>query len=184
MANKKPGVKINLTGLKVMQTALAKMVDGHYVVQVGVFGDKAMRKSKVDAGMTNAEIGLIQEMGSVARKIPRRSFLWDTFANHGKELMPILKKDVEELLKKGKVEDYLKRVGVAATNLVVEAFQTSGWGTWAPNAYSTLMAKLKGTLAARRQQAAEVLYEGGQHAKPLIRSGQLWQAIAARTAKA
>lgn len=184
MASKKPSVKFKLTELKVMQTALTKMVDGHFVVQVGVFGNKAMRKSAEDQGMTNAEIGLIQEMGSVERHIPRRSFLWDTFSFHGKDLMPLLKKDVLELFKKGKVEEYLKRVGIVATNLVIEAFETSGWGAWPPNAYSTIMGKLRGSLAKRRQMAAEVMFEGAHHTKPLIRTGQLWQAISSRTAKA
>lgn len=184
MAKEKPGVKFDLTGLKVMQSALKKMTDNKYVVQVGVFGDKAMRKSADASGLTNAEVGLIQEMGSVSRKIPRRSFLWDTFINHGKELLPVLKDDVEKLFKNGKVEEYLRRAGVAATNLVVEAFQTSGWGTWPQNAYSTIMGKLRGSLSKRRQMAAEVLYEGATHTKPLIKTGQLWQAISARTARA
>jgi len=184
MAKEKPGVKFDQTGLKVMQSALKKMVDNHYVVQVGVFGDKAMRKSAEDKGLTNAEIGLIHEMGSVSRNIPRRSFLWDTFANHGQELMETLKPHVEALFKKGKVELYLKEVGIASTNLVIEAFQTSGWGAWPQNAYSTIMRKLKGSLAKRRQMAAEVLYEGATHTKPLIKTGQLWQAISSRTAKA
>lgn len=180
---KKPERRFDMTGLKVMQSALKKMTDGKYIVQVGVFGDKSMRKDE-DSGLTNAEIGLIQEMGSVARNIPRRSFLWDTFINHGKDLLPVLKQPVETLLKTGKIEEYLKIAGVAATNLVVEAFQTSGWGAWPANSYRTLLGKLRGNLARRRQQAAEVMYEGAQHAKPLIKSGQLWQAISARTAKA
>ncbi len=180
---KKPEKRFDITGLKVMQSALKKMQDGHYVIQVGIFGDKAGRTDE-DSGLTNAEIGLIHEMGSVSRNIPRRSFLWDTFTNHGKDLMPVLKEPVAKLLKTGKIEEYLKVAGVAATNLVVEAFQTSGWGAWAPNAYSTLLRKLRGNLAKRRQMAAEVMHEGGTHAKPLIDRGQLWQAISARTAKA
>lgn len=183
-SSKKPERRFEMTQLKVIQSALQKMKDGHYVVQVGIFGNKAMRKEQHGGGLTNAEVGLIHEMGSVARKIPRRSFLWDTFTGHGKELEPVLKNDVMTLLKTGKVEEYLKRVGVAATNLVVEAFQTSGWGSWPANAYSTLLQKLRGSLAKRRQMAAEVMHEGGQHAKPLIDSGQLWQSISARTAKA
>ncbi len=185
MASKKPSAKMDIKGLKVIQTALTKMTDGHYVVQVGIFGSKAARKGDSEMkGMTNAEIGLIHEMGSRSRNIPRRSFLWDTFKDHGKDLLPVLKKDCEELFKSGKVDEYLKRVGIAAVNLVQEAFETSGWGSWAPNSYSTLMGKLKGSLYRRKQMAAEVMFEGATHAKPLIRSGQLWQAIAARTAKA
>jgi hypothetical protein len=95
-----------------------------------------------------------------------------------------LKADVDNLFKKGKVDDYLKRVGTASVNLVQEAFQTSGWGSWPPLAYSTLLGKLRGSLARRRQMAAEVMYEGATHSKPLIRTGQLWQAISYRTVKA
>lgn len=184
MAKKEPSVKFDMTGLKVMQSALQQMKDKHYVVQVGVFGDKAMRKNEEAKGLTNAEIGLVQEMGSVERSIPRRSFLWDTFSLHGQQIMTALKPDVETLFKKGKVEEYLKRVGIEGVKLVQEAFHTSGWGSWAPNAYSTLMRKLRGSLAVRRQKAAEVMFEGATHAKPLIKSGQLWQAIDARTAQA
>lgn len=184
MANNKPERRFDITGLKVMQSALKKMTDGHYTVQVGIFGNKAMRKDDDGSGLTNAEVGMIQEMGSVEKHIPRRSFLWDTFAFHGKDLLPVLKAPVETLLKTGKVEEYLKIVGVASTNLVVEAFQTSGWGAWPQNAYSTIMQKLKGSLSRRKQMAAEVMFEGATHSKPLIRTGQLWQAISARTAKA
>lgn len=176
--------KFDITGLKVIQASLNQLQDKHYTVQVGVFGDKAARKSKEDKGLTNAEVGLIHEMGSVTRNIPRRSFLWDTFALHGDKLMPELKQPLMTLFKTGKVEEYLKIVGIAATNLVVEAFQTSGWGSWPQNAYRTIMGKLRGSIEKRRQMAAEVLYEGADHTKPLIRTGQLWQAISARTAKA
>lgn len=179
---KKPSSKFDLTGLKVMQSSLQKMKDGHYQVQVGVFGNKTVRREK--AGLTNAEVALIHEMGSVTRNIPRRSFLWDTFIHRGKDMEAALKGPLETLFKKGKVEEYLKQVGIAGENLVRQAFETSGWGTWAPNAYSTLLGKLRGSLAIRRQKAAEVMYEGATHAKPLIDSGQLWQSIASRTAKA
>lgn len=182
---KKPGVKMNLTGIQVIQSALKKLDDGGYHVQVGIFGDKAGRKGQMKAaGVTNAEVGYVHEMGSHAHGIPRRSFLWDTFAHRGTQLMGELKPAVENLFKKGQVEAYLKQAGVAAENLVKEAFQTSGWGAWPPNSYRTLLAKLCGNLQRRRQMAAEVLYEGADHAKPLIKSGQLWQAIASRTVRA
>lgn len=180
---KKSKVEFDLTGLKVIQTTLKKLTDNKYSVQVGIFGDKALRKSAEDKGLTNAEIGMVHEMGSIERNIPRRSFLWDTFANHGKELMQVLKKDVETLLKTGKIEEYLKRVGLASVNLVIEAFNTGGWGAWPPNAYATLLRKFKGTLSRRRQMAAEVQYEKAGHDKLLWDTGQLVQSISSRTAK-
>lgn len=183
MANKKGGVRVNLTELKVMQSALKKMTDDKYRIQVGVFGEKAARKN-ADAGVTNAEVGYVHEMGSVTRHIPRRSFLWDTFSHQGAKLMAAIKPDTVKFFKAGQVDHYLKQCGIAAESLVREAFFTSGWGSWAPLAYSTLLGKLRGSLAKRRQMAAEVLNEGADHSKALIRSGQLWQAIASRTAKA
>jgi hypothetical protein len=183
---KKPGVKKNIDGLKVIQTSLAKLHDGNHIVRVGIFGDKGARKDE-QSGMTNAEIGFIHEMGSIQRNIPRRSFLWDTFSGHGKRIMLELKPLVENLFKKGKVDDYLKRVGVASVSLVQEAFQTSGWGAWPPNAYSTILRKLrKGikSLGKRRQMAAEVIHEGAGHAKPLMDTNQLFHSIDYRVVKA
>ena len=180
---KKSKVEFDLTGLKVIQTSLKKLTDHKYSVQVGIFGEKDMRKKSKDKGVTNAEIGMIHEMGSVERNIPRRSFLWDTFSNHGKELMEVLKKDAATLMKTGKIEEYLKRVGLASVNLVIEAFNTGGWGAWPPNAYSTLLRKFKGTLSRRRQMAAEVQFEGAGHDKLLWDTGQLMQSISSRTVK-
>lgn len=180
---KKSTLRMDLTGLQVMATGLKKLADGKYRVQVGLFGDKAVRRDTAATGVTNAEVGFVQEMGSVERHIPRRSFLVDTFSFHGALLAPELAPAMAEFFKKGKVDQYLKVVAEACKNLVKEAFFTSGWGAWAPNAYSTLLAKLKGPLARRRQMAAEVLFEGATHAKPLIRSGQLWQAVDARAVR-
>lgn len=161
--------RMDISKLKVIQTSLQNIKDKHYTVQVGLFGDKAVRK-KGQTGVTNAEIGFVQEMGSKARNIVRRSFLWDTFAYHGKELMEgndpsiCLKTAVETLFKKGKVEEYLKQCGIACINLVVKAFETSGWGSWDPNRPSTIAHK--------------------KSEKPLIDTGELWQAIDARTVHA
>jgi hypothetical protein len=160
---KKSSTRSDYTGLKVIAQSLKKLDDGKYKIQVGVFGDKAARQNE-KAGVTNAEVGFIQEMGSVSRGIPRRSFLWDTFAHHGDQLMKTLKPAVDELFKKGKVELYLKQAGSAAESLVKEAFFTSGWGSWKPNAASTIAKK------------------GSD--KPLIDRGELWQAIASRTVRA
>jgi hypothetical protein len=180
VATKKPSVRVNLTEVKVLQESLRKMASTKYHIQVGVFGAKTMRKEA--NGLTNAEIGFTHEMGSAERHIPRRSFLWDTFAHHGEKLMAALKPAAKQFFAKGKIDEYLKLCGTESIKLVQEAFFTSGWGAWPPLAYATLLQKLRGPLWKRRQLAAEVLYEGAQHDKALIRSGQLWQAIDARVA--
>lgn len=180
MPPKKSTKRFDITGLKVMQSSIKKLDDGKYRVQVGIFGDKDARKE--GAGPTNAEIGFIHEMGSHAHGIPRRSFLWDTFTFHGEQLMKTLKPVTETLFKKGKVDEYLKEVGIACTNLVVEAFHTGGWGAWAPLKYATLLAKLKGSLKKRKALIGQI-YAGQGGDTPLTDSGQLWQSIASRTVK-
>ena len=180
---KKSSKKFNITKLEVLATSLKKLDDGKYKIQVGIFGNKDLRKDSKGKGPTNAEIGYVHEMGSVSRHIPRRSFLLDTFTNHQAELNAGLKPLADALFKEGKVDLFLDKAGQAAVLLVQTAFFTSGWGSWAPNAYSTLMAKLKGSLLRRKQQAAEVMFEGATHAMPLISTGQLWQSIAARAVK-
>lgn len=178
---KKSSTSMDITELKVMATALKKIDDDGYRIQVGVFGDKAARKHEA-AGMTNAEVGLIHEMGSVSHNIPRRSFLLDTFTNQGERLVKSLAPDAEALFKTGKVDEYLKKAGAACTNLVVEAFMTSGWGAWAPLKYSSLLAKLKGSLKKRKGLLGK-LYTGEARDLPLVDTGQLWQAIAARAVR-
>jgi hypothetical protein len=163
---KESSVRFNQTGLQVLASGLKKLDDGKFRIQVGLFGDKSARPKDKRAGPTNAEIGIVQEMGDVGRHIPRRSFLWDTFTLHGKELEAEVKekKLVARFFETGKVDEYLKLVGVACTNLVVKAFKTGGFGAWKPNAPATIAAK--------------------KSDKPLISTGQLWQAISSRTVKA
>jgi hypothetical protein len=176
---KKPSVRVNLTEVKVLQTSLRKMASTKYHIQVGVFGAKTMRRDT--KGLTNAEVGFAHEMGSTARKIPRRSFLWDTFAHHGDRLMAALKPASKQFFVKRKIDEYLKLCGIESIKLVQEAFFTSGWGAWAPDAYSTIMRKLTGSLSRRRMEAHKAAFGGHLGIdKPLIDTGQLWQSIDAR----
>jgi hypothetical protein len=162
---KKSSVKFDIEKLEVLATGLKKLDDGKFKIQVGLFGDKNIRKDEKNDGLTNAEVGYKNEMGSVTERIPRRSFLWDTFTQHFKELEDEIKdkKLVEKYLQVGKLDDYLKKVGSACENLVKKSFQTGGWGNWKPNAPLTI--KLKGS------------------AQPLIDKGELWQAVTSRTVK-
>ena len=177
----KSKVEFNTEGLKVMQTALKKAADSNYHLQIGIFGNKTSRKS---GEMTNAEVGFVHEMGSVTRNIPKRSFLWDTFRFHGKELTESLKEATLVLYKMGKVEEYLAVACKAAENMVQKAFDTQGFGQWAPLSYKTLLRKAKGNLFVRMQKAAQDLYEGGHNVAILIKTGQLRRAIASRVRKA
>ena len=179
MKNKKTVVKFESHGLLVLQEALHKLHEGKYHIQVGIFGGKTARKK---GEVTNAEVGYVHERGSRMRNIPQRSFLWDTFSEHGQEWMDAVQGDVLKLYKTGKIPEFLKRAGLFAENLVQKAFDTGGFGKWAPLSLGTLMAKAKGNVFKRMQQAAEDLYGGGHNVAILVKTGQLRRAIASRTA--
>jgi hypothetical protein len=180
---KKSGARSDLTGLKIMGSALRAMADGNYHIQVGIFGDKNARKE--GAGNTNAEIGYAHEMGSKKRGLPRRSFLWDTFQFQGKRLQDKVKTELLQLFRAGKVNQFLLRVGKAAENLVQEAFDTGGFGRWAPLKYATIISKLRSNkkrwnIFQRRQMAAEQMREGAHHAAILIETAQLRRSVTSR----
>jgi len=174
---KKSSAKFNIKGLQVIQESLKKMEDGGYHIQVGIFGSKTGRRK---GEVTNAEVGFVHEMGSVTRGIPRRSFLWATFADHGAELMKSIEPGTMKLFKEGKVSEYLKLAAKAAENLVQKAFDTGGFGAWAPLKYETLLGKLKGSLKKRMHQAREQEIAGTQHSQILVNTAQLRRAVASR----
>ena len=77
-------LRVNLDKLKSIEEQLGKK----YLARVGVLGEKSRdrkeavvtkagthKAGKEPASMTNAEIGLVHEKGSLSRGIPRRSFL-------------------------------------------------------------------------------------------------------------
>ncbi len=185
MASKKPSVRFDMTGLQAIASSLQKLDDSKYHVQVGIFGEKTVRKNS--SGLTNAEVGFIHEMGSPTRGIPRRSFLLDTFTLHGRELEKAIAPIVDTLFKKGKIEEYLKQVSLAATNLVDEAFATGGWGAWPPDAYATVLRKLRSTgMSLLRRRMAAMKGSVGAHKgidQTLIDTGQLAQSISARVTR-
>jgi len=161
----------DLTGIYDLGAKLTTLADGHYHIQIGIFGNKDGREK---GGVTNAEIGFIHEMGAKSGKIPRRSFLWLTFDRKGPVLEIMFKDIMKGILDptiaksgqsrdEGKIKAGLKKVGMAAENLVQMAFQTGGFGWWAPLQPGTIAAKGSG--------------------KPLIDTGQLRRSIASRVRK-
>lgn len=169
-------LKVNLDGLKKLGQTLAKFQGPR--IQVGIFGQKNGRSAAgelrkrgghtvqkgVAATETNAELGAIHEFGSKSRGIPARSFLRMPLTVSRKELMAQAGKDAAGTLFAGKAKLWLTRIGIAAENVVQGAFQTSGFGSWKPNAPSTI---------ARKKSD-----------KPLIDTAQLRRAIASRVVNA
>lgn len=151
-------IKSDFSGLN----ELVKNFSDGSIVKVGVLGKKAGRSSK--GGMTNADIGVIHEFGSVTKNIPARSFLRAPIFAKGKEIAAQMKKEAAGVLAKaGGMQLLLSRIGVACEAAIQQAFATRGFGKWKPIKKQT--AKRKGSDAI------------------LIQTGQLRRAIDSKVEK-
>ena len=130
-------IDVNLEPLK----KLAQNLKTSYIVKVGLIGAKGSSTHK-DSGLSNAEIGAIHEFGSLSDKIPRRSFLQDTFFYKKDDLV----KQVGQIIEAGlafemtteQVRKIYKLIGVYGEALVQEAFETGGFGKWKPLSQETI----------------------------------------------
>lgn len=150
-----------------------------WIVKVGIMGTKASRKG--DAGTNNAEIGAVHEFGSPAQHIPQRSFLRmpiqtrqdkivDEVASKTAPWMlhhdtPTAARTVQKVM--------LTFLGIACENVVQQAFDTKGFGEWAPNTPARATYKL----TSRGKKATP---ENVAKDHPLIDTGQLRRSIASK----
>lgn len=127
-------------------------------VKVGLLAPKASRfdifkSTRTEDKLNNPSLGLIHEKGDPESNIPPRSFL----------RMPLETKLILKINQIGKavwralllragLETALEELGVTAQNTVQEAFETGGWGQWAP---------LKPRTIARKGSSA-ILIDSGQ----------------------
>lgn len=173
---KSVGLEYDFTGLdnfvKAMDTA------GKFVVRVGIFGNKNAReiaaaqktgKSSIrktvrgtTSTLTNAELGIIHELGSIERGIPPRSFLRMPLQQRTKEILADATKGAAEMIAKGNILGVLKRLGIACEKQIQLAFATRGFGSWQPDAPATVRKKgsnqpLIDTAQLRRSIASQVV---------------------------
>ena len=134
------GVRVDISQMK----ALSKALGDKFEIRVGILGSKAARKNG-DGGITNAEIGFIQEFGSMKNKIPARSFLGMPLSLY---LVDFLKKkksfgdkEIKKAVKEGTLLELAKSVGIVAEEVVEEAFASRGFGNWKENKPSTIKRK-------------------------------------------
>lgn len=132
---------LEITGLNKLLKALGRK-DQPYA-RVGILGEKAAKPhyAQVEPGetgpkkiSTNAEIGAAHEYGAPARGLPQRSFLRVPIADN---LQKYMEKSgafdfdaISHVLKEGTVMPWLKKVAIIAEGIVIEAFDTAGFGKW------------------------------------------------------
>lgn len=100
-------------------------------IKVGILGDKDARKH---GGGSNATIGLKHEFGLDG--MPERSFLRMPIGSHLQRFLDkkgLFDKDaLDKVFKKSSITPWLKKIGLAAEECIQDAFETGGFGQWAP----------------------------------------------------
>jgi phage gpG-like protein len=144
-------------------------------IEVGVFSNHDAR----DGSMTNATLAAIHEFGAPEHGLPMRSVLKQPIQEHAKQIMESVHDLAHKLITKEGAMQVWKLIGVAAEKIVIQAFDTGGFGKWAPLKYGTLLAKLKGSLKKRKGMIAQI-YAGQAGSGILIASGQLRRSYSSR----
>lgn len=151
-------VRFNLDGLEKFKKSLKDT----YVARVGILGSDVARTGI--GAISNSEIGLIQMFGTLDGKIPPRDFLVTPIQKYKREILQgMANSKAKEALESGDFKRVFQLLGAKAEEYVQKAFETAGFGQWAPNAPSTIAAK-------------------GSSA-PLINTGQLRRAVSSDVAK-
>lgn len=145
------------------------------VIQVGVFQGKAQRRD----GLSNAELASIHEFGSPQHGLPPRSMLRVPLADHAVQIMQPFRDNAAMLLAINGPMKLWTLVGVAAEKVVLQAFDTGGFGKWAPLKNATIWRKLKGSLAKRASKFWNIK-AGNVGSGILIDTGQLRRAFKSR----
>lgn len=117
---------VNVKGLdQILKGLKGKMP----TAKVGILGGNARSD-----GLSNADVGAAHEFGT--SKLPMRSFLRIPIADNLDKRMQQANLMSEEVLKAvikdGSVLPWIKQVAVIAENIVLDAFDTGGFGKWAP----------------------------------------------------
>lgn len=108
------------------------------VVRAGILGEKTQRKV-TDKGSkkvpTNAEVGACHEFGTT--KLPVRSFLRVPISTRLQKEMEnsgaFDKSALRQVLRDGSVIPWLRKIAVLAEKIVLEAFDSGGFGEWKPS---------------------------------------------------
>jgi phage gpG-like protein len=164
----KPSLTYDLDDLN----RFAKAVSKDYRVKIGILGSKDMRK---EDGQSNASIGLVHEFGSFSRNIPPRSFLRMPLRIKSTKIIESLAKTTLKLLGVGNYKQVFKNLGIKCEEIIEEAFDTSGWGAWAPNTHKTVMSKTPSKLKQKLRRLGQKIT-----GKPLIDTGALRRSITSK----
>jgi len=131
--------------------------------RVGLFGRNSQRDNQEgEAPIDNVTLGAIHEFGSETKGIPPRSFIRMPLEERAKDLRADIVREIGDYVRNNQSEETaLKRIGIAAENIIQKAFDTKGFGKWPALKASTIAKKgsaspLIDTAEMRRAITSEV----------------------------
>ena len=113
---------------------------------IGFLGEE--KNTRTEGEITNADLAATHHFGSRTKNLPPRSpFIGFKMTEKTDKINSVVGKSLQSSLSKGTltkadVTQALKKGGIAGENLIDEAFDTGGFGTWPPISQNT--AKKKG----------------------------------------
>ena len=140
---------------------LTEQLGKDYVAYVGIMGGKATSLHE-NSDYTNAQIGAVQEFGSISRNIPARSFIRMPLEMKLPDWYRRNTKNYINACINGSKQKFYTRLGLEAEEMIQEAFETRGYGQWKENSPATIARKgsdmpLVDTGALRASISSEVV---------------------------
>lgn len=141
-------VNLKIDGLdKIIKALKAKPI----MARVGILGNSNAREGKAKS---NATVGAAHEFGTTT--MPMRSFLRIPIAEHlGKNLEnsgAFTKDALETVVKQKSLKPWVEKVAIEAEGIVADAFDTGGFGQWAPLSEKTMSRKKVKQILVETQQ--------------------------------
>lgn len=150
----------NTTGLD----ELRKMISSNKcTAKLGILGDKDSRTSKEAGAESNATIGARLEFGSMKNgkvfsflRMPVTGYLDKQIAKPGF----FNQKDIDLAIQRKSLKNMIEKIAVAGLGVVLEAFNTGGFGTWPDLEPSTwAQKKVKQKLVETHQLRDSISFE-------------------------
>ena len=145
-------------------------------VKVGILSGKKTGRSG-GGDLDNPNLGATHEFGSFGRKIPSRSFLRMPLSSELPHRMNAIGRDVwQAIIDKEGLRMALKKLGVYGENTVQAAFDSNGFGRWAP--WSDRYARWREMLARTKKRKKRKI--GPMQLAILVLTGQLAKSITSK----
>lgn len=169
---------------------LEKLVENlgkRYFVDIGIIGAGGYTE---EGGITQAGIGAVQEFGTNKAGrfrntiIPERSFIRMPLETGQEFIEKEIEPHIQKLIEEGNIKRIFELIGIAGEARIQKAFETGGFGTWAPNSDITIHGSnyplLKAGKILTEKQIKNEFIKGKGSAQPLINIATLKNSITSK----